>query len=233
MMTNKSYIPTSDAEKGIWLNNFTTKLSLHATVLGVTPAELTAVQKDNTMYQYIISMIEVYRQTLSNLTGYKNMLKRSVGQQHIGAVPVLPTLPASPAVVSEGIFERITMLVARFKKTVGYTDNIGSDLGVISPVTPPVDVTTLKPELIVKLNVGRPHIKWIKGVSDAIDLYVDRDDGSGFVLLGRLLKNEYIDAATLLAPKIFDEWSYKAIYVIADTQVGLFSNVVSIDVKKL
>lgn len=232
-MTNKSYIPGSDADKGIWLNNFTTKLSLHATVLGVTPAELTAIQKDNAMYQYIIGMIEVYRQTLSNLTGYKNMLKRSVGQQHIGALPSLPTLAAAPPTVAEGIFERIVMLVARFKKTVGYTDNIGSDLGVISPASVPIDVAILKPELTIRLNVGRPHVKWVKGCSDAVDLYVDRDDGAGFILLGRLLKNEYIDVAALASPKIFDEWTYKAIYVIADTQVGLYSNVVSIDVKKM
>ncbi|MES2568085.1 MAG: hypothetical protein V4565_14515 [Bacteroidota bacterium] len=232
-MPNKSYVPTSDADKGIWLNNFTTKLSLHATVIGVTPAELTAIQKDNAMYQYIIGMIEVYRQTLSNLTGYKNMLKRSVGQQHIGALPVLPTLAAAPPIVTEGIFERIIMLVSRFKKTVGYTDNIGADLGVLPPTPAAINVDVLKPELIIKLSVGRPHIKWVKGITDAVDLYVDRDDGLGFVLLGRLLKNEYIDVAPLASPKIFDEWSYKAIYVIADTQVGLYSNVVSVDVKKI
>lgn len=232
-MSNKTYIPGSDADKGIWLNNFTTKLSLHATTIGVTPAELTAVQKDNAMYQYIIGLIEVYRQTLKNLTGYKNMLKRSVGQQHIGTLPTLPTLAAAPANVSEGIFERITLLVARFKKTVGYTDNIGSDLGVITPSSAAIDVNTLQPELTIKLNVGRPHLKWVKGVSDAVDLYVDRDDGAGFIFLGRLLKSEYIDVVSLAAPKIFDEWKYKAIYVIADTQVGLYSTIISIDVKKM
>ncbi len=92
---------------------------------------------------------------------------------------------------------------------------------------------TLQPKLTIKLNVGRPHLTWIKGVSDAVDLYVDRDDGAGFVFLGRLLKNEYIDVVSLAAPKIFDEWKYKAICVIADTQVGLYSNIMSIDVKKL
>lgn len=232
-MSIGKFIPQSDADKGIWLNNFTSKLSVHATTLNVTPAELTSVQKDNTMFQYIINLMETYRQNLSNLTGYKNMLKRAVGTQHIGALPVLPTLPAAPATVPEGIFERITQLIARFKNTTGYTDNIGSDLGVIVPAAEEIDVATLQPDLTVKLNVGRPHIKWKKGYSDALDLYVDRDDNLGFVLVGRLLKNEYIDIASLAAGKIFDEWSYKGVYVISDTQVGLFSKVTPVLLKKL
>ncbi|MDF2448771.1 MAG: hypothetical protein K0R26_1275 [Bacteroidota bacterium] len=233
MKTNLSYIPTTDADKVIWLNNFTTKLAVHATTLGVTTAELSSVQKDNAMYQYVINMIESYRQYLANLTGYKNMLKRAVGQQHIGGIPALPVLATAPATVTEGIFDRISKLVIRIKATLTYTDNIGSDLGVIAPAPPAIDVATMKPVITVKLEVGRPHLKWIKGYSDAIDLYADHNDGNGFMLVGRLMRNEYMDTTPVASPKVFDEWQYKAIYVIADTQVGLYSSIVSVDVKKM
>ena len=232
-MTNKSYIPSSDADKGLWLNNFNVKLPVHATILGITPAELTSVQHDNAMFQYVISIMEVYRQYLSNLTGYKNMLKHAVAQQHIGTMPVLPTLAAAPTNVPEGVFDRIGKLVMRIKSSTGYTDNIGSDLGIIAPTTSTVDVDGMQPDISIKLDVGRPHLKWVKGHSDALDLYVDRNDGTGFNLLGRLLKTEYIDVTNLDATKIFDEWKYKGIYVISDTQVGLYSKVTSVDVKKI
>ncbi len=232
-MKTLKYIPSTDAEKGVWLNNFSTKLPLYATSLGVSSAELTSVQDDNTMYQYVIGMMEVYRQNLSNLVSYKNMLKNASGTQHIGPVPALPVMATTPVAVPEGIFDRITKLVTRIKNSLAYSDNIGADLGVITPSAQVIDVATLQPDLVVKLDVGRPRLKWIKGYADAIDLYADRNDGAGFVLLGRLMKNEYIDVATLAAGKIFDEWKYKAIYVISDEQVGLFSKITSVDVKKL
>ncbi|MDF2447831.1 MAG: hypothetical protein K0R26_335 [Bacteroidota bacterium] len=232
-MKNSNYLPTTDADKVIWLNNFTSKLAVHATILGVTTAELSSVQKDNAMYQYVINMIESYRQYLANLTGYKNMLKRAVGQQHIGGLPPLPVLATAPATVAEGIFDRIAKLVTRIKASLTYSDNIGSDLGVIAPAAPTIDVNNMKPVITVKMEVGRPHLKWVKGYSDAIDLYADHNDGNGFALVGRLMKNEYMDTIPVAAGKVFDEWQYKAIYVIADTQVGLYSSIVNVDVKKM
>lgn len=227
------YIPNSDAEKGVWFNNFDAKLPLHAGTLGLSSAEVAAVHDDNTAYQYVIGMVELYRQNLSNLISYKNMLKNASGTQHIGAIPSLPVMPGAPATVAEGVFDRVTKLVTRIKNSPGYSDNIGADLGIITPAAPVIDVATLQPELSARLDVGRPRLKWIKGYADAIDLYADRNDGGGFVLLGRLLKNEYIDVTSLAAGKIFDEWKYKAIYVIGDEQVGLFSKVTGVDVKKL
>lgn len=231
-MSTSKFIPSADSDKVVWLSNFTTKMSLYAAQLGITPAELTALQKDNTYFTYLISMMEVYRQNLLNLAGYKNMVKYAVGQQHIGALPILPTLPPAPPAVSEGVFDRVSKLVARIKASLSYTDNIGSDLGIIG-ASSTVDVATMQPEIKIVLEVGKPHLKWKKGYSDAIDLYADHNDGQGFVLLGRLTRNEYLDITPLAVGKVYDEWSYKAIYVIADVQVGLYSKVTSVDVKKM
>ncbi len=232
-MTIVSYIPSSDSDKVVWLNNFATKLGTYAASVGVTAAEVTATQKDASLYQYIINLLEVYRQTLKNLTGYKTQVKHAVGQQHLAAtIPSLPTLGTAPATVPEGVFDRVSKLAARIKASTNYTDNIGSDLGIISPSSN-IDASSLQPLIKIKLDAGRPHLKWTKGESDALDLYVDRDDGAGFVLLGRLMRNEYVDVSSLPATKVIDEWNYKGIYVIADQPVGLFSAVSSITVKKI
>ncbi len=232
IMGNSKFIPLGDSNKVVWLNNFTTKMSLYAAQLGVTPAELTALQKDSAYFSYLVSMMEVYRQNLLNLAGYKNMLKHAVGQQHIGSLPILPTLPTAPPAVPEGVFDRVSKLVARIKASLSYTDNIGSDLGVIAP-SETIDVATMQPEIKIVLEVGKPHLKWKKGYSDAIDLFGDRNDGQGFVFIGRLVRNEYMDITPLATNRVFDEWSYKGIYVIADVQVGLYSKVTSVDVKKM
>ncbi|MEO8761823.1 MAG: hypothetical protein ABI388_10200, partial [Bacteroidia bacterium] len=76
-------------------------------------------------------------------------------------------------------------------------------------------------------------IKCVKGFSDALDLYADRKDGLGFVLVGRLLKLDYIDVAPLPTGVAIQEWDYKAMYVIGNSPVGLMSAVTSIVVKQL
>lgn len=233
MSITVNYIPSGDADKGIWFSNFSSKLPTHATAVGITAAEVTAIQKDAAIFQYILTMLEACKQTVNNVTSYKNLLKHAVGQQHLGAtIPALPVLSTAPPTVPEGVFDRVSKLVKRIKASANYTDAMGNDLGIIAP-TQTTDVSSMQPDLSVKLDAGRPHIKCTKGYADAIDLYVDRKDGSGFVLIGRLLKLDYIDVVSLPTGTVLAEWDYKAMYVIGNDNVGLMSSVVSIVVKKL
>ncbi len=232
-MTTSKFIPSTDTEKNVWLNNFGLKLPTHATTLGITPAEVALIQKDVVFYQYIINLQETHKQTLLNITAYKGLLKHANGQQHLSAIiPSIPVLPTAPPAVAEGVFDRISKLAVRIKASVNYTDSMGQDLGIIAP-TQTINVATMQPDLKVMLDAGRPHIKCTKGYADAIDLYVDRKDGGGFVLIGRLLKLDYIDVVSLPNTTALAEWSYKAMYVIGNDNVGLMSPIVSIVVKKI
>lgn len=228
-----TFLPVTDSDKAVWLNNFAAKLGTYAAAVNVTAAEVTATQKDAAFFQYIINLQEVYKQTLQNITAYKNLLRHASGQQHLSAtVPALPTLAAAPPAVPEGVFDRVSKLAARIKASTSYTDNMGSDLGIIAPSSN-FNTDALQPDIKVKLDAGRPHLRWTKGDADALDLYADRNDGAGFVLQGRLMRPEYIDTHDLAAGKVIDEWHYKAIYVIADQPVGQYSPAISITVKKL
>jgi hypothetical protein len=183
------------------------------------------------MYNYVVSTSEIYKQLMGNLVSYKGLLKKSSTQQVIGAMPAPPTLPAAPAAVPGGIFNRISILVKKIKSSLNYTEAIGMDLGIIAPVQT-FDVNTLQPELSVNLEAGRPHIKCTKGMADAIDLYVNRNDGNGFTLIGRLTKTDYLDIANLPTGTLLTEWEYKAMYVIDNVNVGLMSSPVSVVVKR-
>ncbi|MBC7693965.1 MAG: hypothetical protein H7141_00815 [Burkholderiales bacterium] len=231
-MAEAKYIPTTDAAKAVWLNNFSAKLIVYGTQLGVSNAEISNLQKDNAAYQYVINLLEQYRQSVLHLTGYKNIMKHSVGQQHISVIPLILTPPAPPPSVPEGIFDRATKLASRIKASLNYSINIGNDLGITSSILK-TDVDSMQPKLKIKINVGRPHIKWTKGDADATDLYVNRNDGLGFVLIGRFTRSEYMDLTALTQGKLYDEWNYKAIFVVADKLVGLYSDVVSVDVKRM
>ncbi len=231
MNNSISYIPNSDADRNVWLGNFSIKINTYASAVGITAGEVTAIQKDAAMYTYIINMLEAYKQTVNNITSYKNLLKHAVGQQHLGAIPNPLALGTAPAIVTEGVFDRISKLVKRIKASTNYTEAMGNDLGIIAPVQV-FDVNSLQPELKVNLDGDRPHIKCAKGYSDGVDLYVDRKDGSGFVLIGRLTKPDYIDIVNLPPNVLLAEWDYKARYVIDNNTVGIMSSIASIVVKK-
>src|ERR1700741_3865758 len=110
-MTNIGYVPLADSDKAVWISNFSSKLSTHAPTLGITSAELSSVQKDAAMCMYLVTMQEAYKHTMRNIIGYKRLLFKAVGQQHLPAnLPVPPALGTAPAAVPEGIFNRITKL---------------------------------------------------------------------------------------------------------------------------
>jgi hypothetical protein len=73
-------------------------------------------------------------------------------------------------------------------------------------------------------------INWFKQGMDALELWVDRGDGKGFVFLAIDSVPLYTDTAALPAPGIGAVWKYKGIYRENDTQVGQWSDVVSVTV---
>ena len=227
-----TFIPSADTDKTIWLTNFSTKLTTHASILGISPAEVTSVQNDAAAFMYIMTMQKLIKQSLQNITAYKSLMKHAVDQQHLGALPIIPTITSPPPPVPEGIFDRVSKLAQRIKASPNYTTNIGSDLGIISPSSK-TDLYTLQPNLKLYLDAGHPHIKCSKGIAEALDLYVDRKDNLGFVLIGRFLIFDYVDKTPLPNDHTLVEWDYKAIYVIGNDNVGLMSHITSIIVKKV
>src|SRR5437868_6863220 len=143
-----SYLPASDNDRIIWLNNFSTKIGGYATTLGITTAEVTSVHNDAAYFSFIENMLEAYKQTVNTIVGYKNLLKKATDLEHLGSMPVAPSLGTAPAPVNEGIFDRISKLVLRIKGSLNYSTAFGNDLGIIAPVST-IDISSLQPILRV------------------------------------------------------------------------------------
>ncbi len=232
-MSSNTYLPNGDNDRVTWMNNFNAKLPGYATALAITPAELTSVANDTTMFAYIVNLSNIYKQTAQNVVAFKNLLKHEVASAGpLGAIPGLPPIGTAPTAVPAGVFDRISKLAARIKNSSNYTSSIGQDLNIIAP-TITINTATMQPTLKTNLDAGRPHIKWLKNNSDALDLYVDREDGAGFIYLGRFINPEYIDVFNLPSTAPLAQWDYKGIYVIGNSPVGLYSPVDSILVKKI
>lgn len=226
----KDYVPAEDRGKADFLDNLAVKIGGYATLLGVTPAEVASVQADATMFNYILDMQEAYKTFKQNLTRFKNML-RDGDPDLLGPFPVSPVLPAPPPLVTKNIFRRTRELVARIKAASAYNNAIGEDLGIVGDDQAPT-ILSLKPQLKSRLDAGRPLIIWTKGPAEGIDIYVDRQDGAGFVFLATDTKPDYLDTVALPAGVDSAVYEYKAIYRIDDEQTGQFSDPIRVTVTK-
>jgi hypothetical protein len=228
-MSKTYYLPSDDNGKGAWLNNFAAKLPTYQAALGLTPDDVASTTADAAFFDYVLkdqTQVAAYSQ---QWTAYKNAARNGSGPA-LGDFPVPPVFPTTvPAMVAPGIIGRATALVARIKPAPGYTDSIGQALQIIG-ADHPVDPTTLKPILYVTLDAGVVDISWLKQGMDALELWVDRGDGKGFVFLAIDSIPDYTDTAAMPPAGQSALWKYKGIYIQADQRVGQWSDVVSIPV---
>ncbi len=229
----KYYMPTTDRGKADFLDNLAVKLPGHAATLGVDPGEITRIVEAAAMFNYVLDAQEAFKTFKQDLSAYKNMLRdgEGAGIPPITAFPVAPTLPVVPTLVKKGIFFSVREIVTRIKANSNYTTNIGEDLGIVGDEET-VEINKLKPVLTSEMVTGHPVIKWTKGHADALDIYVDRNDGAGFVFLATDSQPDYTDTTPL--PQGVDSavWEYQAIYKIADEQVGKYSESIKVTMTK-
>jgi hypothetical protein len=226
-MPKGPYMPQDDAGKDIWLQHFTANLPANAATVGVSTAEVTAVQADSTFFHYSFDAQQRFVKYGQDWTAYKNAARNGTGPA-LGPIPVAPVLAAAPAMVAPGIFSRIAKLCARIKNHPGYTEAIGRALDIVGAEQAD-NTAAQKPPLKIEMQAGHPNIIWPKQGMDGVEIHVDRD-GKGFIFLTIDTVPNYLDTAALPAPGQSAVWKYKAIYRLNDEQVGQWSDVVSVTV---
>lgn len=243
-MKRKPYLPTIEAQRVTWLNNFALKLSTYAATFNIDPADLALIAQAAVFYAYIIGRIDSAKSEVTSLVAFKNKLSFSTDNIPLGAVPQ-PELPPEPANTPAGIFNLIARIVRDIKNDANYNDDIGADLKIIGEETITDDPSLLKPILKVKLSTGgHPALSWKKKGADFTNVYVDR--GSGFAFLKSVKGNKLTDMFALPSGSgsiptpgtptpgtpaaSAAVWRYKIVYVKNDAETGEYSDPVSIPV---
>lgn len=229
---SQSYLPVSDADRVVWLNTFSSRIGQYATALGLTAGEVTSVQRDASMYAYIVQLQEAGKQYWTAVSGLKKQLRSSPQQSAAPAIPVAPAAGSPPTAVNSGVFNRIILLVSRIKQSSAYSNAMGQDLDIIPPAVT-FNPSTMLPNLEIRLESGHPLLKWKKGEADGVQLYVDRRDNNGFVPLAKVFRSKYLDVMEVPVNTFTATWDYKARYLVGDDEVGQFSAVISINVVRV
>ena len=226
-MEGDSYLPNSEGGRLKWDKNFSSKLTVHGTTLGITKAQTDAVNADLIAYGFSIDYTEALSTAYHSSVLWKARMNK--GPQ-TGAVVVYPTFvgPTVPTViVDSGIFVRVSILVGQIKLHPNYTEAIGLDLGVVKPAIN-TDFSEYKPDLSVAISVGFPLLKYTRRKAEGLKIYGRRGTETTLTYLGTATKSSYLDSRPNLVAGVPEIRDYQAWYIDKDVIVGIISNVVSI-----
>ena len=233
-MKHNKYYPIRVANQIAWLLNFADKLPGHATVLGLTPAQVTALVADCLWLAYVLqNWLNAVRTFSLACTQTATIAQTGTGSAAVALDTFTP--PALPATVTPqlpGSLTRIFAAVQDLKNGHKLTDDIARELGILAGETAVPHLAALQPVLTLTVSGGKVEVKWGwtgHGASlDACEIQVDRGDGKGFNLLTIDTTPGYTDTQPFPAGKAV--WTYKAIYRVDDQQVGQWSQPVSVAV---
>jgi hypothetical protein len=220
-----NYLVTNDEKFAIQIGNFGSKIGGYQVLFGLTANEVTGAQDDAAYYQWIVSNAEKVDTYKRNWTSFKTIARKGAANITNNTVPSAPVLDVMPTVVDPSIQFRFTTLVNRIKAHQNYTVGIGQNLGIEFSSSQKLDLDAAQPTLKVVLRAGKVNLDWKKGKFDGI--IIEKDSGSGFIMLDKDLRPNFIDISPMPAQAESAIWKYRAMYLYSDEQVGLWSDIVT------
>jgi len=226
-----TFIDPTDSGLFEQLDNFSNKINPYVAPLGLVPLEVSAIEDDRDFLGYILEAQTTYLTFGQSMTAYKDHARYGKGTEPL---PVIPTVPAmqlpQPALIPAKIQERFARMIQKIVNHQNYTKTIGENLGIEGAVVV-FDPQQGKPIFkIILSSGGHPQLVWIKKKFQGVEIWVDRNDGKGFVKLERDFSPDYIDKFPLPAAGASAVWKYKMIYIFKDEVVGSYSEEVVVTV---
>jgi len=223
-MATTGYMPNDDMGKVELMEHVAVNLPAYAPDLNVSTEALESHNADTKAFRYSLTMHHQMQSNAHNWTAHKNQL-RDGGSGSANWPVLLRESDTAPPVVSPGIIQRFSTLVAGIKAHKNYTAAIGQHLRLIGAEIL-MEPDTWKPVLKNRFSAGNPVICWAKGQAGSIEIWADR--GNGFALFAVNSEPDTIDTTPL--PDTGTSWKYKAIYRLHDQPVGQWSDVMNVKV---
>ncbi len=237
-MPTDDYLPKKDADFAIWHGNFATKLTtVYNAALGLTAAQITAIQNDYAVTNYLVSVyLPAFKAATENRTAYKDLM---LSGQTAPGVPVTITAQAIPAaavavsappaaVVVPNIKARLRLLVKQIKGNPNYTAAIGQDLKIIGPaILPPDPGAQPKGSGLAKPGFG-VVITWTKGKFTGVLIEGQRGAETGWTALDKDFRSPYVDLRPPLTAGAPEVRKYRLRYLLDDEPVGVPSDIISV-----
>ncbi len=222
------YVKAADLDFVAQLKVFAEKLPNYQMALGLTPAQMAAVEADDQFMAFVVlgsNAAGTYKQGWTDL---KDAARKGDGAALLNTFPAAVDVSSPPAVaIAPGVEARFRTLVGQIKTNSAYTNAMGEDLGIVADESASA---LTKPVLTVKLEGADPVIGFKKGSSDGIKLYSKRGSETDFSFLAVDTRSPYVDNRPNLVPGTTEKRTYQAYFIVNDAQVGGVSDDISIKV---
>ena len=221
-MADKPF-PTNEADLNLLLQTFKAKLPLHATALGLTPAEVTTESEDAENFNYVITMAPQVMDAKDAYFAFKDLL---IDGEISTVQPPMPTFPTvtTPQHPFPGIKKRTRMLIKRIKASPGYTTQIGEDLGLIENDQQSLNPNELFAELKLRaMSDSRVEITFSKQGQDAMQVTFRRKGDTAWTAAGTYTSSPAVHTAPPTVPGDPESREYRGILVKKNEPIGNMS----------
>ena len=146
MIPSSRWFPTNLPARASWFQNFATQFAVVAVSLGFTAADITSVQNDNQVMQFIADInnqLDAFKEAVRQ---YRVIITEEAVGKTTPQFPVNPVFDL-PVIVPTGIFERLNKLRDRIMSAPDYTDEIGALLGILPGSPGSISPSDAKPSV--------------------------------------------------------------------------------------
>ena len=144
MIPNYRWFPRNLAERAAWFMNFAIQFAKVALSLGFTAADITSVQDDNDVMQFLADTDVQLAAFEKAVRQYRILITESADGSDTPAFPDNPDF-ALPKVIEAGMFERLDKLRTQIMAANNYTAETGALLGILPSPTDKPAPDSLKP----------------------------------------------------------------------------------------
>jgi len=225
-----TWLPTTEAQRLIWLQNFALKLALYVGTAGVAAGDVTNANGWRDFYQWILNRSAQINTVKQDVNRWKLIYTNASIGTPLDALPVSPVYPivVTPIgfTLSAGMWPQIFALAERIRNTAGYTPAIGEDLGIVGSsgggeLGDPVFQAIAQPNSETRLN-------WVKGSSEGVLIESQRVGEMTWTVMGTDRFSPYVDGRTPLVSGQPEVRRYRIRYLDGDDPVGNYSPVVTV-----
>lgn len=217
------WYPVRLADRVPWHANFALQAAASGTSHGLIAAQVTQIGVDSTLVAQLVNYAETVASFAQSVTEFKNiMLEGAIGTP----APSIPTVPAALTLAVgtlPSVEARTRQYAALIRASVGYTDAIGEQYGLIA--IPGGGATT--PSLVAAALSGAQVRLAISKAGYSVLAIDSRRGGGAWEQIGISMTAEYIDARALLVAGQPEVREYRAQGMENNARVGAMSPVVS------